>query len=241
MCTVTFLPTPTGFVLTHNRDEAPSRSPAHISIEQKSAEKLLFPRDTKAGGAWIVASDAGKTACLLNGAFVKHSHQPPYRRSRGLMLLDFFDFPQADLFFENYDFVGIEPFTFLFFEKEKVVEFRWDGSQNFLKNLSAGEAHFWCSSTLYPPEMQRVRQNIFQKWLSEKNKNPPKNWSRSIFFLHKNGKVGDPENDFVMNRENRVRTVSITQVVFENEKLTMKYCDILNENARTTQCLISSI
>ena len=167
MCTVTFLPTPSGFILTHNRDEAPSRSPEVISRVQEGGDTLLFPRDTKAGGAWVAASKSGRTACLLNGAFVKHHHNPPYRRSRGLVLLDFFHWPQPDLFFGQYDLDGIEPFTFLYFNTDRVVELRWDGTQRYVKELAPDEPHFWCSATLYPPDMQQKRKQVFLDWLQQ--------------------------------------------------------------------------
>ncbi|HAD11338.1 MAG TPA: hypothetical protein DCF33_02760, partial [Saprospirales bacterium] len=111
MCTVTYLPLSNGFILTHNRDEAPARSPK--SIVREGSPAILFPRDTHAGGTWIACSQSGRTACLLNGAFVLHRRQPPYRRSRGLLLLDFFDWKNADDFFAEYDLHNIEPFTFL--------------------------------------------------------------------------------------------------------------------------------
>lgn len=224
MCTVTFLPNSSGFILTHNRDEAPSRSPQHISREKASADTLLFPRDTKAGGAWIAAAKSGKTACLLNGAFIKHQHNPPYRRSRGLMLLDFFEWEQAHVFFRQYDLDGIEPFTFLLFEKEAITELRWDGAQRHLKNLPPDRPHFWCSATLYPPEMQLRREQVFRSWLSLR---PPIPNPQSLITLHLTGSIGDPENDFVMNRGGRVRTVSITQVVFQKEFFQMRYFDLL--------------
>jgi hypothetical protein len=224
MCTVTFLPSPSGFILTHNRDEAPSRSPHHISREKTSGgDTLLFPRDTKAGGAWVAAAKSGKTACLLNGAFLKHHHSPPYRRSRGLLLLDFFEWERADDFFQTYDLGGIEPFTFLFFQKHEIVELRWDGSQRFLKNLPPDQPHFWCSATLYPPEMQARREQVFRNWLAKTVSHQPSAVSR----LHLTGSVGDPENDFVMNRGGRVRTVSITQVVGNDAFLQMRYFDLL--------------
>ena len=57
MCTVTYLPHGAGFVLTHNRDEAPARTALAIDREKRegSNEWLIFPRDAKAGGAWMVA------------------------------------------------------------------------------------------------------------------------------------------------------------------------------------------
>ena len=235
MCTVTFIPRPSGFILTHNRDEAPTRSPQTIAREKTASDTLIFPRDTRAGGAWIVASQSGKTACLLNGAFVKHHHQPPYRRSRGLMLLDFFQWAEPERFFEEYDLEGIEPFTFLFFQLPAAIEFRWDGARRHLKRLSWEEPHFWCSATLYPADMQARRETVFRTWLqAHPDDQTPVNGRRSpvvnpstLLSLHRTGSVGDPENDYIMNRGGRVRTVSITQIIFEHEIYRMRYFDLL--------------
>ncbi|MFN4256599.1 MAG: NRDE family protein [Saprospiraceae bacterium] len=227
MCTVTYLPLRAGFVLTHNRDEAPARNAHKISRERSAGDVLLFPRDAKAGGAWFVASKSGKTACLLNGAFEKHRHEPPYRRSRGLMLLDFFEFGAPDDFFGKYDLAGIEPFTFLFFARDRVVELRWDGSQKHLKSLPPDVSHFWCSSTLYPAEMRERREQVFRNWLTMRQKDE-KSLPADVLKLHLTGSVGDPENDFVMNRAGRVCTVSVTQIVRNDDRLRMKYRDLLD-------------
>ncbi len=230
MCTVTYLPARNGFTLTHNRDEAPSRSLYSIENQRtKGGDVLLFPRDAAAGGTWIVTAQSGKTACLLNGAFSLHRRTPPYRRSRGLMMLDFFDFENPDDFFQLYDLDGIEPFTFLFFQLEKVVELRWDGSNKFHKNLPANEAHFWCSATLYPAEMQVKRAQVFRQWLyarTQKKLPTP----QALIKLHLTGSVGDPEYDYVMERGGRVKTVSITQVVFRKKITRMRYFDLLEGN-----------
>lgn len=233
MCTVTYLPYRKGFILTHNRDEAPTRSPQRISREQIGNDTLLFPKDLKAGGAWVAAARSGRTACLLNGAFVKHEHQPPYRRSRGLVLLDFFNWPDPGIFFERYVLEGIEPFTLLYFHPEQVVELRWDGQQRHLKHLLPGQAHFWCSSTLYTAAMQERREQVFQQWLQ---KHPPAKAKRlpsSAYHLHRTGSVGDPENDYIMNRQNRVRTVSVTQIVFQHDQYKMHYTDLLEGSEDT--------
>ncbi len=230
MCTVTYHPTTAGFILTHNRDEAPARSPEVISRTKNRFRTLLFPRDTKAGGAWIIADNTGKTACLLNGAFLKHAHTPPYRRSRGLLLLECFEAADPDAFLAEYDYTGIEPFTLLLFFGLSVQEIRWDGAQRFLKILAADQAHFWNSATLYPPEIQVRREQVFRDWLP---KHLPT--ARAFLQLHRTGTVGDPENDYVMNRANRVRTVSITQVIVHTQAVKMRYFDLLNsrEDVRT--------
>lgn len=226
MCTVTYLPARHGFTLTHNRDEAPARSLYAIEQQENDlGDRLLFPRDARAGGTWIAASRNGRTACLLNGAFVRHHHQPPYRRSRGLMMLDFFNTPEPHGFFEKYPLDGIEPFTFLYFRPGIVVEFRWDESQRHYLELPAAEPHFWCSATLYPPEMQAIREQIFRNWLLENPAPDP----RALLTLHRTGSVGDPANDYVMMRE-RVRTVSITQVVWRKNFARMRYLDLLGGN-----------
>lgn len=226
MCTVTFLPGKNGFTLTHNRDEAPARSLYAIERQGNTlGDTLLFPRDAKAGGTWIATSQNGRTACLLNGAFVKHHHQPPYRRSRGLMMLDFFNTEKPSDFFQEYPLEGMEPFTFLYFRPGAVVEFRWDEVRRHYRELPPEQPHFWCSSTLYPPEMQAIREQVFRKWLTENPHPQP----RDLFKLHRTGSVGDPANDFVMVRD-RVRTVSITQVVWRKNFSRMRYLDLLEGN-----------
>ncbi len=261
MCTVTYLPRPAGFILTHNRDEAPSRSSQSIVREQTpGGDTLLFPRDTLAGGTWIATSRQGRTACLLNGAFVLHKRELPYRRSRGLILLDFFDWENPDEFFQQYDFERVEPFTFLFFDRSqlsdslipkksgseslrRILEFRWDGQRRYLKNLPVDQAHFWCSATLYPPEMQVRREQVFRNWLTnrpitnEPITNQPITFTRrslreggSLTTLHLTGNIGDPENDYVMNRAGRVQTVSITQIIVDEKSARMRYLDLLGGN-----------
>ena len=106
MCTVTYLPRPQGFILTHNRDEAPMRSTRQIEQVVLGGRLCLFPRDTGAGGAWIAAVEHGPTVCLLNGAFVRHERNPPYRRSRGLILMDFLEQPNWETFVIAYDLEG---------------------------------------------------------------------------------------------------------------------------------------
>ena len=234
MCTVTYLPWRDGFILTHNRDEAPTRSPWYIVREKRKNDTLIFPKDIKAGGGWGAAARSGRVACLLNGAFLKHQHQPPYRRSRGLVLLDFFDWPDPGDFFNRYDLEGIEPFTFLFFAAGRVAELRWDGAQRHRRDLSPAEPHFWCSATLYLPPMQALREQVFRQWLAQHF--PPASDTPSaiahrlpstVHRLHRTGSVGDPENDYVMNRSGRVCTVSITQILFRDSQVRMRYTELL--------------
>ena len=145
-------------------------------------------------------------------------------------LMDSFGYSRAADFAGQYDFEGIEPFTCLLFEAGEVLEFRWDGETGHLAEKDPEQAHFWCSATLYPPEMQALRRKVFENFLTGLDRAPDeKNAPENLFRLHLEGKVGDPENDFVMNRQGRVRTVSITQVIRRGEDFKMRYEDLLKE------------
>jgi hypothetical protein len=232
MCTVTVFPGPQGYILTHNRDEAPTRSPLDISrVMHNHVGELIYPKDTLKSGTWIAAAPGGLTVCLLNGAFEKHTRQPEYRRSRGLVLLDYFETNSAADFFENYDFTDIEPFTLLVLRPEGHLEFRWDGQQKHLVSLPANAPHFWCSATLYPADMREKRQAVFEKWIQQpafQQANTQEALAAELLRCHQNGSVDDPENNFVMNRSNRVRTVSITQVTTNPDAVVMHYLDLQN-------------
>jgi hypothetical protein len=73
--------------------------------------------------------------------------------------------------------------------------------------------------------MQELREQVFRDWLAQPRSNL--RLPSSILKLHLSGTVGDPENDFVMNRGGRVCTVSITQVVCQEKNIRMRYSDLL--------------
>lgn len=229
MCTVTYIPIQKDhFILTSNRDEAPARAARLISEKTlEPADLLIFPQDSKAGGTWIAGASNNRVVCLLNGAFVKHSHSPPYKMSRGQMVLQFFDFPHAGDFAQNFDFEGIEPFTMVIVDQGDLLECRWDEKQIHLKNLPSNDPRIWSSSTLYPPDYQQKREGVFENWLKSK----PGFSKETILHLHRSGVVGDPEYDFIMNRQNRVRTVSITCIEKTGKDLSMDFFDLLAEPA----------
>ena len=233
MCTVTYIPQPGGrFILTSNRDESPLRSPEKLSREAHFGKTLLFPKDKGAGGSWIVASDDKRVACVLNGAFEKHKHQPPYRKSRGLMLVEYFGFPSVNEFARRYEFAGIEPFTLILVENQP-YELRWDGKDVHLKPLEPTGKYIWSSATLYPPEIQAKRAAWFNQW-----KEKTSDFSlEAIRNFHLYGGEPDPWNGFVMNRNNKVRTVSVTSIVQHSDGFEMVYADLLRNAEKRSKVL----
>src|SRR5688500_18696780 len=104
MCTLTYIPLKDGFLFTSNRDERRLRAPAlPPEVYRVHGKDILFPKDGEAGGSWVASSDSLQL-CLLNGAFERHIPNPPYRLSRGIVLLDAFGYEGFHAFFEKYSF-----------------------------------------------------------------------------------------------------------------------------------------
>ena len=123
MCTVTFIPLKNGIILTSNRDEHISRGLAQYpEFYLSNNKKLVFPKDSKAGGTWFISNEHGDTGILLNGAFKKHISTPPYRKSRGHILPDIFQSDSPLEALNHYNLKGIENFTIILWEEEKLRE-----------------------------------------------------------------------------------------------------------------------
>ncbi len=235
MCTVTYIPRQKGnFILTSNRDEQAARSPKSLSQIEQNRQQLIFPRDTEAGGTWIASSDADRVVCLLNGAFHGHDRNPPYRRSRGLMVLDFFSFEKAEDFFRNYRFQGMEPFTMLIVERGKLWELRWDETKKSVEQLDNEKPYIWSSATLYDAKTKAKRQKWFENWIKKVHIFSREN----ILHFHKTAGDGDPWNDVIMNREDIVQTVSITSILKLADRIDVMYHELLTNQIRTVEILL---
>jgi hypothetical protein len=243
MCTVTFIPTYSGVVITSNRDEHVNRGKAIAPIKINSnGLEILFPKDPDAGGTWIATKNNGDTIVLLNGAFEKHNPAPPYAKSRGLILLEIFELPDFINSIEGYSLNNIEPFTIVYFFENRLFEFRWDGRKKYLKELTIHEAHIWSSVTLYDAEMSNKRKEWFNEWRS---KNPSPSQEDAIQF-HLTAGEGDKEVDVRMNRNNELFTVSISSILINQSFNNFIYIDLYNnqrtkEQILTAKKLISSI
>lgn len=225
MCTVTYLPTSEGFILTQNRDESTDRPSAQFPVQQsRNNHQLLFPRDPTGGGTWLAASSQPKIVSLMNGAFVNHERKPPYRMSRGQVVLDAFAYAEAEAFAEKYQFGGIEPFTLLWFTLDKIEELRWNGERYFLANYTNDQPHIWSSVTLYDPDAEVIRDGWFERWLE---KNPELDESDVLEF-HQQRRKGEEHISVNMCREG-LQTVSISKVVVSAKSIGFTYLDLLNK------------
>ena len=229
MCVLTFLPTiNSGYILTNNRDESLARPKAIPPKKYKiNGKQIYFPKDAQAGGTWMATSN-DFTVCLLNGASENHVHNPPYRQSRGQLILDFFKFDTVDNFIENYSFENIENFTLVIIHHKndlQLCEFRWDGSTLSYTSKNPEEAHIWSSSTLYSQQIRTEREH----WFADFREQNPDFTREQVIDFHLHGGTGDAHNDMRMNRKGKLITQCIFQVVKQNHYLSFSFHDLLSE------------
>jgi len=225
MCTVTFFPKgATEYILTSNRDVAPNRHADELLSQNINGQKVVYPKDPKAGGTWIAIGENGRMVCLLNGGFIKHKVAPPYKKSRGLIVLESFEWDTFEAFAKEYDFKNIEPFTLIGLNpNEGYFEFRWTGEMRFLRKLDDLTPVIWSSATLYNRAIRLKRKSWFEQWLENNLKLTPE----TVRDFHLNGGEADLINGFVMNRSDIVCTTSISQVVFKSQKTKIIHTDLI--------------
>ena len=235
MCTVTYLPIDTAsYILTSNRDEAPSRNAVKIELKTESDQSLLFPKDPEKGGTWLALSNYEKIICLLNGAFEPFEKKAFYRKSRGSVVLDYFSFPNAEAFQSGYNFKGIAPFTLVILESGNRFELNWDGINVFFRPFDH-TPKIWSSVTLYPENVRKWRKTLFETWLKDGAVTQDK-----IIHFHQHAGDDDHENGFQMNRNEIVKTLSVSSVFKQNNDLVFKHRDLVNDHIHYQRLKIKS-
>lgn len=223
MCTITYLPlSKGGFILTQNRDESPLRAPAVFPVtEERGGKKLLFPQDPQAGGSWMTTDSHNRLLCLMNGGLGHHQPNPPYRRSRGQILLDAAA-GSFQSFVSSYSLEGIEPFSLLFFERNglgfTISELKWTGTLKYARSHDGSRPHIWSAPQLYSGPQQQEREEWFRQWLASTPTYSPED----ILHFHRHGGKEKSGHSLLLRRE-QVETVSITQVQAGETDIQMKY------------------
>lgn len=238
MCTVTFLPVGNTIYLTSNRDEAVTRKTAGIpQIVPFSSGNMLFPKDSQAGGTWVATHENGNAMVLLNGAFIKHHHNPPYRKSRGVIFLEVFNHNSPTEAFKHIDLIGIEPFTLVIWQGKQLWECRWDQTTKHITQKPANEPQIWSSATLYDEPVRTKREIWFYLWLNQHTTIT----AEGIREFHEFGGEGDSAIDLRMNRNGMLLTVSTTGIAINNTKATMHYKDIQNDVTTVAELHLNNV
>lgn len=213
-----------GFLLTSNRDEKIYRPTIAPKVYLENDIKLLYPKDEKAGGTWIVAREDGTTIILLNGAFINHKKKPSYSYSRGVILMEIIQAKFPLLHFQEMNLDSIEPFTLIIFQNNTLTEVKWDEVEKHVFNKSIKKPHIWSSATLY----NRIQRTKRKQWFDDFCRyNNPLSIDKILSF-HTNTQATNTEYGLVINRKDETKTVSITQLLFKTNKLEMTYIDRIN-------------
>jgi len=192
-----------------------------------NGQRLFFPKDTDAGGTWIVMKENGDAAVLLNGAFICHSAEPPYRSSRGIILLDIISAERPSVAFTRINLQDIEPFTLVLLENNCLYEFRWDGTEKYCKQLNVNRPYIWSSATLYDGFVVKKREQWFASFLN----NHPTPTQQDILNFHYFIGDGDKHNDLLMTRDGVYTTLSITSIMLTKDRGCIKYMDIKHDTS----------
>ncbi|MDX6182083.1 NRDE family protein [Flavobacterium sp. Fl-77] len=223
MCTVSFINTGQEIIITSNRDEKvlrPSAIPPRNYV--KNGKNIIFPKDKKAGGTWFAVDAEGTILVLLNGALEKHEVQLPYRKSRGLIVLDMISHESPKEFWKEIDLQNIEPFTLVLYQNKKLHELIWNGISKQTNLLEVTKNHIWSSVTLYPEAIRKERKNWFYDFLEMKKEIS----ALEMLNFHRYTEENNSENGLVINRNNQMKTLSITQTTIRKNKGVIGYHDL---------------
>jgi len=235
MCTVSFVASNGKTIITSNRDEKVIRpsaiEPKNYLINNKN---IIFPKDPKAGGTWFAVDESGTTLVLLNGAKEKHTVKSSYRKSRGLIVLDIISSLSPKDFWQEINLENIEPFTIILFQDEELFQLQWNGINKEILSLDTNKNHVWSSATLYSKDIRENRSNWFYTFL-ESN---PEVSEQEMLHFHRYTEGGNHENGLVINRNEELKTLSITQAVTEMNKVAILHCDLIAKEDFKTSFII---
>jgi uncharacterized protein with NRDE domain len=221
MCTLTFIPDKSGkVVITHNRDEHFQRPvavpPAVYPVSL--SDTAIYPKDPQSSGTWF-AMHTDWVCCMLNGGFERHQCVPPYKRSRGTVIPDFLSKLNMEVFTQQFDPLGMEPFTFVAYHIQSKVlhQLVWDEKALHWQKPNQTKPHMWCSATLYNSEVRRKRKQVFERFIGT---SPD---AEAVFQFHQLHAGEQQDEGFFVNINHQIHTVAIMQCVYLDVEMTYRY------------------
>lgn len=235
MCTVSFVKVSNKVIITSSRDEQLARpnaiEPRKYLVNGKVA---FYPKDPKAGGTWYAIDDNGTVLVLLNGADEKHISMVPYRKSRGLIVLDIISEVSPKDFWNEIDLDNIEPFTLVLYQDEALFQLRWSGLKKESVVLNENKKHIWSSVTLYSNAIRKERADLFYSFLNDNGLISEK----EMYRFHRYTDQNNYQNGLVINRNDELKTLSITQAIIEPNKVALLHYDLISQKESCTSFII---
>ncbi|MBP6022475.1 NRDE family protein [Ferruginibacter sp.] len=229
MCTVVFVPGTNKYYFASLRDEDPKRAKAVTPTLQSNNEVMyLSPVDPVGGGTWIGVNEMGHVIILLNGGFEKHQVGGPYLKSRGVIVKELLGVAMPVVDWMLMDMENIEPYTLIVWADNNLFQLVWDGTEKHRIRLAMDTPYLWSSSTLYNNKIKTYRKELFENWMAT---TPAISKTSVLDFFNT---VADNENGFIINRNERIKTLSYSFVeLTDNEAAVMNYLDLQSLTDKT--------
>ena len=226
MCTLTWWAGDTGYEVFFNRDEKKDRPVATPpELSEKEGVRFLAPRDSAAGGTWILVNEFGVTFALLNWYSREVVNNPRENWvSRGQLVRELADI--HDLAGFGRGLAGFEPGQFRAFrllgffpgEGDSGVEidfWQWSG-QGGLQRMPCPPMPI-CSSS-FDRETGIARRKNQLGEIGGPVTDPDRLWE----FHHNSGSFGTSAYSVRMNRPD-AQTWSISRVTVERKRIRFLY------------------
>ncbi|MFK7759150.1 MAG: NRDE family protein [Phycisphaerales bacterium] len=237
MCTLSIIQTPdssgkSGYRLVHSRDEQRSRGraypPAWRTLEDGS--RVIYPTDSDAGGTWVVGSETGVTAGVLNFQMNGKSN-PHASQSRGDIPLALIEQPNLSSMLELLKEMDLSVFAcFTAFgvlptpNGVRVMIAQWDGHALFVVRDGTEEFEpVVIASSGLGDEHVQIRVPLFGELVTNIPVGPEQASAQDAFTNHQWADCF--EFSVLMSRKD-ARTVSITTVEVEEGGLEMSYQEL---------------
>jgi hypothetical protein len=235
MCTVSFLPKPSGFYLAMNRDEKRDRvASLPPYVVEPEGHLAVFPREPT-GGTWISANDSGVCLALINWHRIARTPKND-TLSRGLVVKELAGKStghEIESALKKLPVRKLRPFRLIAIlpGERRVVEWRWNLQRLAIRNHEWQRQH-WFSSGFDERRAEFERAKICSSFVAGDgdpgSKTMPAGVTAagySLSWLRRLHRSHAPKRgpfSICMHRRDAA-TVSYTEVVVSKQRASMRY------------------
>src|SRR5699024_7438032 len=90
----------------------------------------------------------------------------PFKKSRGIVVLDSLKYPDLEKFYDEYPLNGVNSFTLISVGNDQMTTFSRDGQKRHKREVSSEMPHIWASPRLYTDHWQKRRKFWLRNFLS---------------------------------------------------------------------------
>ena len=217
MCTVSFLPTRTGFRLAMNRDEKRARARAiPPEIFRIGVHRAIYPHEP-GGGTWLAVNDAGLCLALINWHRIKREAEGKIESRGGIIpqLIGASNGGAVGRVIRKLALDGVRPFRLIAIDSSRTVVTEWQWNLRRLKaRRHLWRTQHWFSSGYDELEAEKQREKVcFGSSLGK---------TGSLKKLHSSHLPKRGPFSICMHRPDAA-TVSYSEVIVGAKRITFRY------------------